>query len=259
MKLIANKFYVVLFFCVAILALQSCSSGWENIKEGTFNGEKYMIQEKEYRGFSTNRLEYRVKLGKRSALPMDASHTDWQPVYSEEIFGKDPFSYIPELKTNYKNSLRDGMQTTSFGYSMLYISPKKNSEKEFEDYKKFFQSEWPKIDNEYSNKPYSRFPKIMGVVYGEQQNYNKIFKGEFNGEKRMLIVENDGRIRQIIGNSRDGVETFSNISQMVQMPGKRIYLSKPISNSHFTLEKLKTFKDKNGKNPTDYFNIVEKK
>ncbi len=135
-----NKKIFLRISSVALFVLFLGSCGWHTFEEGTYNGKKYKLQTKEVKGFSTNRIEYRLKYANLPYIELGALTTDWGPVYSDEIYGETDYSYIPTLKKAYGNTLRHSSGNTEFGYSMLYFSPKKFNRGEYKLYADFFMN-----------------------------------------------------------------------------------------------------------------------
>ncbi len=96
--------------------------------------------------------------------------------------------------------------------------------------------------------------KIMGTVHARLTQFNKIYYGEYLNTKVQIIIENDGRIR-LSDAGNGGGEYGTNIANYVEMPGKIIRIKK-MEGGDFTKEKLKTFKDDKGKDPSAFFQIV---
>lgn len=244
------------YITMGILALLGFS-GCEHTKPfytGTFNGEPYELLSVETKGFSTNSIDYSLKLGELKPVKIDPLTTDWGPPYADDLYGSARRVYIPTKYTPYRNE-RDNPQRHPS--TMLYLSPKRFSEKDFDRYAAFLKSEWPTIDRQFSRDDYDRFPEIIGIVYGEQQDFARIFVGRKEGQKYTITIEPDGRIRYMPADTDWPNDEYSGLSEKVQMPGKVIYVATG-REAMLTPAQLQTYRDDAGKTLSDYFRLEEK-
>jgi len=229
-----------------------CSEDWRPLHQGEIAGKPYSITSRNNHSLlgARDQVEFQLCYGDLPCLPIDLNTTDWDRVYSTEIFGKDPFDYTTNVDTDYTSSVRIGERT------FLYLLPKSISKEEFDDYVQFFKSEsWQQAENTCRalTKDHSPFPHIVGLVYGNPINYTQDFKGLIAGAEYTLRIENDGRIRLL---DKLG-ELNAGLPPKIQMPGKIIqFTSAPTG--ILTLENLKYFKNHDNKSPFFYFNFVEK-
>jgi hypothetical protein len=235
---------------------QSCSD-WNTFYEGKFEGENYKLQTRSKSGYFSvsNSIDYRIKLGSLPYIPMDVITTNWDVVYSTDIFGSATYHYITNKDIQYSNNNTEAIG----GRSFLYLNPDDFSEKEYKKYLNFFKSnEWKKADSINVDKTETRypFPHIVGLVYSESSKFTKIFKGKYQGKEHELCIENDGRIRLM--DTEFSGEIGTGLSQKVQMPDKIIYVPSPTPGS-LTIEDVKKFKNKTGESPLKYFKFLEKK
>ena len=224
---------------------------------GTFEGETYKLTEIETKGFSTNSFTHELKLGDRKPVKIDVHTTDWGPPYSDSLYGNTPRVYIPTRHSPaYHNRDNDSIR---FGGTMLYLSPERFNRRAFDDYARFMKQVWPGIDQKYADQPYSSFPKLIGVVYGNQENFTLTFEGKKGGEPYTVTVDPDGRITYTHVQQYSSDE-YSGLSQRVQMPGKRILVStKPDAGTMYngiSLAQLSVYRDKTGKTLGDYFTLI---
>lgn len=224
---------------------------------GTFEGESYTLTSIETKGFSTNSFTHELKLGSRKAMKIDAHTTDWGPPYADDLYGNTPRVYIPaQHSAAYHNKDNDSMR---FGGTMLYLSPDRFSRQAFDTYARLMKQVWPDIDKKYANQPYTSFPKLIGLVHGNQDDFTLTFKGEKEGQDYTVRVEPDGRILYTHVKPYSSDE-YSGLSQRVQMPGKRIFVStKPDAGTLYSgvsMAQLKTYRDKYGKILADYFTLI---
>lgn len=224
------------------------------LETGTFEGQPYQFSSTEYKGFSTNSIEERIKLGSLPAIDINAQTTDWGPPYADDVYGSAPFVYTAAHRLPYSLDEQDTVNPTN---TMLYLSPKRFSKAAFDQYARFMKREWPKLDAKYATQPGLRsFPHLIGLVYGSHDDFERVFTGKEEGEKRTLTVHIDGRV--VLEN---GVGIFySGLSSNIQMPGKILYLDTDSNGASgaLTLPKLQTYRDTKGKTITDYFTVVPK-
>jgi hypothetical protein len=251
MNTIKDTFIMALFTTI-VSSLQSCTNGWENLTEGELERKKYVVQFRSVSGYfsSTNRIEYRLRLGDLPYLPIDAQTTDWGVVYSTDIFGPDVFEYITTKDIQYTNT-EEAVGARSF----LYLSQKNVSKQEYEEYSRFFKStEWQKADSICirETRDSEPFPHIVGLVHGDPLKYRQDFKGMYLGQEYILRIENDGRVRLVDGGELGEVGT--GLSPKVQMPDKVIYFS--AEPGAITIDDLKGFKNKQGQSPIELFKFL---
>lgn len=238
---------------LALLGLTGC--GTETvIYSGAFDSEPYELVSVETKGFSTNSINYAVKLGRWKTAKIDALTTDWGPPYADDLYGNTRRVYINKNHIPYSNE-RDNAVTHKS--TMLYLSPSRFSEQAFAEYSAFMQSEWPKIDRQFGHDEYNHFPHIIGLVYGEQGDFARVFRGEKEGKNYLIKIEPDGRIRYM-GDNQGANDEYSGLSEKVQMPGKLIYVATG-KEAGLPLSAFQAYKDKGGKTLSDYFTLTEKR
>jgi hypothetical protein len=76
-------------------------------------GTRYEVQARSVSDLfsSTSSTEYRLRYGDLPYLPINANTTDWDVVYSTDIFGKDSFDYITTKDIAYTNKETIGART----------------------------------------------------------------------------------------------------------------------------------------------------
>lgn len=234
---------------------QRCTNGWETFQEGVVEGKKYIVQSRSVSGAfsSSNRIEYRLRYSDLPYLPIDPNTTNWDVVYSTNIFGKDAFDYITTKEINYSNNDVEQAGARTF----LYLVPNDVNKQEYDAYVRFFKSgEWQKADSVCieMTKDGEPFPHIVGLVHGAPSTYIQNFKGVYLDQEYILRIENDGRIRLV--DSGELGEIGTGLSSKVQMPGKIIYFSS--SSGGITEEDLKKFKNAEGQSPLEHFKFLER-
>ncbi|GAB3556923.1 hypothetical protein GCM10027577_45160 [Spirosoma fluminis] len=235
-----------------LLGLLSCDN-WKAIRAGTFKGAAYQLQSLETKGFSTNRIDYAIKLDGEKRVVIDAMTTDWGPPYADDLYGKARRVYIDKNHQAYSNEPDDPQRHPS---TMLYLSPERFTEAAFERYAELLKREWPRIDRQFSRDEADRFPQIIGLVYGNQQDFVRVFRGKQDGKNYEIKVEVDGRIRYSPDQEWSNDE-YSGLSEKVQMPGKRIYVATG-KETGIPLAQVLTYRDAVGKSLGDYFQLLAK-
>jgi hypothetical protein len=244
------SFHLMTLF--SFLSLFGCANT-QTLHEGTFNGVPYKLQSIENKGFSTNSITCAVKLGRWKAAPIDALTTDWGPPYADDLYGNTRRVYLNKNHKPYQNEPDNAVQHPS---TMLYLSPSRFSEQAFAEYSAFMQSEWPNIDQQFTQSAYNRFPHIIGLVHGDQTDFVRIFRGKKEGKNYSISVEPDGRVR-FEQDSQYGAEEYSGLSEKIQMPGKIIFVAVG-KNAGLSMQELLTYKELDGKTLADYFTLREK-
>lgn len=238
---------------LSFLGFSSCSNA-KVIYNGEYKDEKVALESIEKKGPATNTISYRLQLGNMAPLMIDAQTTDLrgQP-YSDSIFGSSPHYYLDSADT-YENGTG---KEQSVAPTMLYVPEKTMSKEDFEKYAGFFLNKWPEVEGIINkDHPYIR-QHIIGVVYGDKENFTVTFTGEHSGKKMILTVYPDGRI-SLANDDQWRQENYSGLSQVVQMPGRILYIDMNVQNGGLTRETLSRFKNKEGKTMEELFNILPK-
>lgn len=248
-KIVSQRsIFLVTMSILSLLGLFGCEN-WKAFHTSTFNGETYEVQTMETKGFSTNRIDYALKLGSRKRVVIDALTTDWGPPYADDLYGGAPRVYINKQHLGYSNADSSGEHRST----MVYLSPKRFSREDFDQYVAFMQQEGAIIDQKFAYREYNRFPHIIGLVYGEADAFARIFKARRNGKTYFFRIEPDGRIRYM-ADEQWANDEYSGLSQKVQMPGKRIYVATG-KDAGLPRTEILTYKDKTGKTLADYFAV----
>ncbi|MBO0951063.1 hypothetical protein [Fibrella forsythiae] len=236
---------------LSLLGLIACDNA-HTVLKGSFKGKPYELLSIETKGFSTNRIDYALKLGSYKQVRIDALTTDWGPPYADELYGNARRVYIDKSPAPYSNQGDDPQRHPA---TMLYLSPERFSKDVFEQYASLLQSEWPVIDQQFARDEYDRFPRILGLVYGEPQSFARLFTGKKEGKPHAIKVEPDGRVRYSPLTDWANDE-YSGLSDKVQMPGKHIYVATG-KLTGLTLAQVQSYKDELGKTLSDYFLVQE--
>ena len=255
---------IALFFSQLV---SSCGfAKWTTFHEGTYNGMPYALQSREEKGFSTNHIDWRVKLGQLPTAEITPATTDWGPPYSNDIFGSAPYCYTTQRTPAYESEEDTSFQADEHAYTMLYLSPKTFSRANYEQFCAFMKSEWANIDSLYTTEKYTRFPHLIGLVYARQDDIIKIYKGSYKPypttepglvHKAYIRIQNDGRVQLVDEDEASNIR-YSGLSTRVQMPGKRLYLdTNPKNGGLGSVAVLRTFNDDRGRSPDMDFETVE--
>ena len=235
--------------CLSMLSLLSCQSATV-IYSGQFKGQEYTLTSIESKGPSTNSFTEKLKLGRLPAVIIDTSTTDFDVPYSSDVYAGATYIPLPVSQTPYNNQ----WDRTKGRSSVLYISDKKYSKSEFDQYKDLMISEWPKIDKKFFSDDRS-FTHIIGLVHGDNENFVQTFKAQYQGEPFLITVAPDGIINFFKDDDKRNYQ-YSGLSERIQMPGK-IILLKTDKDKLLTKNELLMFKDDQDKTLADYFTIKE--
>lgn len=224
--------------------LTSCAS-WEQIKEGTYNNKKYSIDVKEIKGFSTNRLIYRIKVPNLKTIELSYKNTDNGIPYDYEMYKGTKhkiFNYI----TNQEAELLKIFNTSH--YSMLYLDC---SDKDFDAYEQFFTSEWATISSVFTNKGNNRYkPTLLGIVANNKNDFIKTYQGTLHNAPHTLEIFPDGTVE--IDTKDKNAKFELPIFYGIEMPGKIILVNHL---SKVTKADFENFVDKNGNKLLTDFDI----
>jgi hypothetical protein len=219
------------------------------IYEGQFKNKKVTIKEILNKNLVQHRLTYSVKLENLPTIVVDAFSTDLRGVpYDDAVYNDAKRVYFDTL-THYQNDIDDNSNVIAG--SMLYLNPKKFSEANFDEYADFFKTEWLRINNQSPRKTFLN-KQLVGIVYGNSDDFTQIFTGFTDGENYCFEIKPDG---VVLFHEEKGALGFtsSGLSVKVKMPDRILYNvgNKPLA--HY-----QKFKDKNGKTLEDCFTILDK-
>jgi hypothetical protein len=236
----------ILMLLASILSLLGCNKKNE-LASGQYRGTDYRVQSVEHQNFMATHFTYEVKLGRLPTAAIDAHTTDWGPPYSPEIYGSTPVVYSGAPYPAYADSLN----LEKPRYTLLYLDPDRFSREEFAQYADFFKSEWPSLDPKVAGEAFNDCPHLIGLVYGTPGQFTQQFRGEAYGQKMDITVFPEGRVR--FGAADGSSEQSSGLANMVQMPGRRI----PLTRASWALSpaQVAQFKDQHGKSLGDYFAV----
>lgn len=219
--------------------------------KGEYKGRNVVIKSIERTGFSTNSIQREIHYGDLKPFLLDAYTSDlYDRPYSDDLFGSAPRHYFDTAHSSYKNEIDFQREITP---TMLYLSPKKFSKEEFDAYADFFEHKWTEYVKE-TNKEWKYIREhYVGIVYGDKQSFTRFFYGTEQGKPYFFDIAPDGLIEYHEGTPETEISSQgSGLSNKVQMPGKIILLT---DTTVFNLEKLRGYKDENGKSMEDYFTI----
>lgn len=236
---------------ISIISLFSCKT-YDTIYEGKFKGQNYSITSIETKGPSTNSFDYELKFGNLKSVMINALTTNLSVLYSKDVFKNTEYITLPVPQTPYMNEYNYDEKIES---TVLYFPEDRFTKDEFKKYSELMISEWPNIDKKFI-KPYTSFPRIIGIVYGNDKNFTLTFKSDYDGKPYLLVVQPDGFIKFYADDDKRNYE-YSGLSDKVQMPDKIIFL-KTGKEAKLAQKDILNFKDNNGKNLNDYFIIKEK-
>jgi hypothetical protein len=218
------------------------------IYTGTFKNDKVVVKEIIKPGI-VHSISHSIKLGNLKHIKIDYSSTDLRGIpYDDSIFTSVKHAFIDKSHA-YENELTyDHFKDIT----MLYISNDDFSEEEYLRYEAFFKEKWMSIQKELSTPP-NNFPvMIVGIVYGDQQDFVQEFDGVYEKRKFTLEIRPDGEIiLHPTGNT--GSMQSSGFNNKVQMPGR---ILRQRGNEIGYYPNYDTFKDKKGKTIKDYFTIA---
>lgn len=243
----------VLKQCIMAFSLLGCFSCKHTSVsyKGNYKGEDVVIKSIERKGFSTNSIQREVHYGTRTPFLLDAYTSDvYDRPYSDDVFGEAPRYYFDTAHSTYQNEIDFQRDITP---TMLYLSPETFSREDFEAYADFFRHKWPEYVQE-SNQAWKQIREhYVGIVYGNKASFTRVFYGTEQRKPYFFDITPDGLIEYHEGTpeTETGFQG-SGLSNKVQMPGKVILLT---DTTVFNLEKLRAYKDKEGKCMEDYFTI----
>jgi hypothetical protein len=172
--------------------------------------------------------------------------------YTDDVYGNAPHAYIDTTAFYRLEKRYDGDTVRS---TMLYLSPKKFTKAEFEEYADFFKNKWNEAESSI-NKEYGYLSNhIVGLVYGTPQTFTKTFSLQKEKSKLYFTITPDGAIEYMEDDGRTTSFNGSSLSEKVQMPGKLIFIDGKYS---FTIEDMRQYKDEKGKTMEDYFAVQYK-
>lgn len=225
---------------------------WQTTHSGTYNGQSYLFQSRSVKGYSTNRNEWRIKLGKFKPIYLDAVNMDWGPPYSTDIYG-DKTYIIRNDTIRYRSDNFNPNDDFVFS-SMIYIPFNSPDDVAGLAYFDLLQNNWPVFDSIFRDAHQYGLPIILGYVKGAKEDFTLLFKGIVNEKPMKLRIENDGRIA-FENDDKWSQPVYSGLSTLVQMPDKKIIILN--TTDGLTLDDIKRMKNQQGKDPTQYFDFQQ--
>lgn len=242
------KYLLSTLFILSIL-LTGCAR-WKTYHTGMYKGKEFKYQSREIKGFSTNRIEWRIQYGNYEPIYLDALSLDWGPPYSTDIYAEKAYIFKNDTLTYVNDNIQPGNKYIRS--SMLYIPFKDSEDEAGNAYFDLLNNNWEQFNSWFENSRQGGMPVILGIVEGSKDSFTMEFKGTVRGQKMTLRIENDGRvIYEKDDNSQQNV--YSGLSISVQMPGKILYLKK--NTDALKIDEVKLLKNQYGTDPTHYFDI----
>ncbi len=212
----------------------SCTAK-EDIYKGNFDGKEYEFKQvTKNQGFNKAYSQAFRITGVSNTLTIDAISTSPGYPYSFEIYKKVPHVILDSTSYEYNNKFED----SSKQYVVLYISPDKFKENDFEQFVDFFQTEWQKIKNQVPLNQGYRSLKIVALVYGTDKQFEQRYLNQEETHSKSITVQTDGQI--LYSESANSVQS-TNLSSKIQMPGKKINVK---AGGQYTIEALRMFRNK---------------
>lgn len=234
-----------------LLSLFGCRHT-STVYEGDCQGHKLTFSVIERKNFPVNEYEGRLQVGNLPALKIIGANIDMDVPYDLTLYRGSPHQFFNADASPYRNQISydDSVKRGT----MLYVSPTACTPEAFNRYAACMKAQWQTIKEAADSSSVPFRPNLVGVVYAERTEFIHIFNGLRNGEAYFFEIAPDGYVRYRQGDYSS--EEGTNLSKLVQMPGRKIYLE---DGGPFTLETLRTYKDAAGKTMEDYFEIIPAK
>lgn len=246
-----KKNYLVLLIIICTVSgfiIYLINADKEVIYKGMYKNQKVIVKSITKAGFSTNTIYYSIKLGDLKSINIDYSSTDNRGVpYHDSVFEPIKPVYI-DTNFTYQNEITyDSLED----FSILYIAKSVVNEKQYYTYEDFFKNKWPEIQKILKSNKIGFAPHIVGVVYGNREDFIKSFKGPFENKIFDLTISPDGEIILNTTGNTAGMQN-SGLSNKIQMPGR--FIIKKLNEASYA-PNYENFKDTEGKTIYDYFEI----
>ena len=224
--------------------LWGCTSK-DELYKGNFEGKEYRFQQvTKNQGFNKAYSQTLKIETVSNVLHIDDKNTSPGYPYSFDMYKGVLHIILDSVSYQYKN----GYDNTAKDFAVLYVHPNKFSKEDFEVFSKFFQNEWQNIKSKVPRNQGYRTLQIVALVYGTDEQFTHRFE---NG-KQSIEVWTDGQVNYSSG---AGSVQSINLSEKIQMPGKKIYVSE---NGQFTMDELRAFRNKKDKPLEMEFDVMMK-
>ena len=224
--------------------LWGCTSK-DELYKGNFEGKEYRFQQvTKNQGFNKAYSQTLKIETVSNVLHIDDKNTSPGYPYSFDMYKGVLHIILDSVSYQYKN----GYDNTAKDFAVLYVHPNKFSTEDFEVFSKFFQNEWQNIKSKVPLNQGYRTLQIVALVYGTDEQFTHRFE---NG-KQSIEVWTDGQVNYSSG---AGSVQSINLSEKIQMPGKKIYVSE---NGQFTMDELRAFRNKKDKPLEMEFDVMMK-
>lgn len=228
----------------SIAMLWGCTSK-DELYKGNFEGKEYRFQQvTKNQGFNKAYSQTLKIETVSNVLHIDDKNTSPGYPYSFDMYKGVLHIILDSVSYQYKN----GYDNTAKDFAVLYVHPNKFSKEDFEVFSKFFQNEWQNIKSKVPLNQGYRTLQIVALVYGTDEQFTHRFE---NG-KQSIEVWTDGQVNYSSG---AGSVQSINLSEKIQMPGKKIYVSE---NGQFTMDELRAFRNKKDKPLEMEFDVMMK-
>lgn len=228
----------------SIAMLWGCTSK-DELYKGNFEGKEYRFQQvTKNQGFNKAYSQTLKIETVSNVLHIDDKNTSPGYPYSFDMYKGVLHIILDSVSYQYKN----GYDNTAKDFAVLYVHPNKFSTEDFEVFSKFFQNEWQNIKSKVPLNQGYRTLQIVALVYGTDEQFTHRFE---NG-KQSIEVWTDGQVNYSSG---AGSVQSINLSEKIQMPGKKIYVSE---NGQFTMDELRAFRNKKDKPLEMEFDVMMK-
>ena len=233
---------IISVFSIAVM-FWGCSAKSE-LLSGAFEGSAYRFVRVD-KNRIINTVSYPVlRMDGIPDLLIDEKTTSAGYPYSFSIYQDVPHVLLDSSTYQYSGAYDERARN----FVVLYISPDRFSERQRDILFRFFRTEYPRVQSNLSLRQEYRSLNPVAVVYGTADDFNRRF---VHNAGEALEVWTDGEVHY---RPMDGSVQSTNLGEWVQMPGKRIILREPYE--PFTRERLREYKDANGKTLEDYFELA---
>ncbi len=218
------------------------------VYKGVYKDKPVVVKFITKEGFIRNTYSHSVQWGNLKPIHIDWSSTDTRGIpYDNSMFDASNPTFIDKSE-KYQNELTyDSFKVVT----MLYVGKDSMPLEDYRLYQDFFKNNWFSVQQKLLDQNNGFYTRIVGTVYGDKQEFTKLFIGIHDNKVFELKITPDGEI--IL--SRQGSTTileYSGLSNKVQMPGKIILKN---LNQRSYSPNYDEFKDKSKKTLKEYFTL----
>ncbi|WP_129714384.1 hypothetical protein [Pedobacter sp. SYP-B3415] len=238
--------------CILLLSFLIGCSGKKTLWKGTCGDQPCELTLVNEPGAASAYTFTQLQIGELPPVAVNAQTTDPNGMpYSDDLFSGSETRFA-KYRPGYQNAIFNSSASRA---TMLYMDPARYSMPVFEQYSRFFLSQWESVRKNVTDQSLE-LPLIGGTVRASRTDFIRVFHGLLSGSDHFFMVTPDGTITLLEGKTPEkatGVPRPSTLAAKIEMPGRIIRIR---DSARFSPAMLRSFRDDHDKSLEDYFQLV---